>query len=287
MDEITELALQRISVQPPYFALEDLRRTGHGSVTAVVPAAPPKGFEAGPVDAAQASRHLAILGSCAAAMARDDADRHHYLATSAHMATIGGAPDAAGEPLLGEAVATWVDGRTARALTKLTTRSGTGIQLLDVEYTVLTPRLFDRLHRPAAGERAPDSPSRTISAPEPTATGARLDFGPIPTSMCAGHFPGHPAAPVAIVMGELARTAGAALRNHTGRHAAGYRVQEGRVVASQLAQAGQHMVLEATHVGAVPGGHVMQGTASADGQAFGEMTVTLSETVVPADAAAA
>ncbi|MEL7208279.1 MAG: hypothetical protein AAGK32_08635 [Actinomycetota bacterium] len=79
----TDRALRRIAVQPPYFALTDLAEVGRGLVTARVPLQTPSRPERGVVEAAQVARHLAILGSCAAALARDDDQRHHYLATRA------------------------------------------------------------------------------------------------------------------------------------------------------------------------------------------------------------
>ncbi|MFT7649120.1 MAG: hypothetical protein ACI8Y4_003877 [Candidatus Poriferisodalaceae bacterium] len=73
----------RISVRPPYFALDQFEELAPGLVRATVPGAAPVFPEAGAVAAAQVALHLAILGSCAAALSRDDNKRHHYLAVEA------------------------------------------------------------------------------------------------------------------------------------------------------------------------------------------------------------
>ncbi|MEL7156691.1 MAG: hypothetical protein AAFN30_08840, partial [Actinomycetota bacterium] len=237
----------------------------------------------GVVEAAQVARHLAILGSCAAALARDDDQRHHYLATRAHYMRLAGAPDRLiDDHLEAQAVATWVDKRSVRANVKLATPEGTGLHVLDVAYSVLTPRMFARLQPglegpgPAAVDGVGDGDGAG-QPPVPTAIegGLRLDLGPIPASWCAGHFPDHPAAPVAIVMGELCRLAGrCAIEQAPG--AEGYQIEQGFVEASALAVAGQRLVLEATHDHVGPGGHVLHGRALADGEPVGAVDVTVS-----------
>ena len=82
--EFAKSMLQRISVRAPYYALQGLAAAGSDSVTARVPVARPVAPESGLSSAAQVSRHLAILGSCAVAMQCDNDNRMHYLATQAH-----------------------------------------------------------------------------------------------------------------------------------------------------------------------------------------------------------
>lgn len=275
--------LERISVARPYFALGDLEEVGEGIVNATVPLHPTAAPEAGPVEAAQVARHLAILGSCAIALTRDDDDRHHYLATRAHYTRMANAPATTNGPLRAQAIGSWVDRRTARAMVTLSTVDGRGLNLLDVEYTVLAPRMFARLNPPvdpvavdaasAANRAKGDDDGETI---ERTAGGVRVDGGPISAEMCAGHFPDYPAAPVAIVMGRLCRAAGLAMTGHLGLDGQRYRIEEGRVEATGLARAGQRLVLEARYLEPVPGGHRLGGTALADGDAVGEVDVVLS-----------
>ncbi len=277
----TNRALERIGVRPPYFGLGELRETGEGIVTADIPAAPTSGIEVGAIEAAQVARHLAILGSCAAALGRPDDARHHYLATKAHYARLSNAPGTTTEPLTAEAVASWVDRRTARALVKLGTVGGQGLNLLDVEYTVLSPKMFARLNPPVeiALDEAIDDLAGSQDLPfdvEYLDSGLRVECGPIPAALCAGHFPDYPAAPVAIVMGQLCRAAGLGLGRHVGRDDVAYRVEEGHVTARKLGRAGQRLVLHAEYDMPVPGGHQLLGRAEADGEVIGEMTVIMS-----------
>lgn len=275
----TERALERISVSAPYFALENLIELGDGIVAATVPAAPPQHPETGSMEAAQVARHLAILGSCAAALDRDDNKRHHYLATKAHfsrLANAGSVQPAAGESLRAEAIASWIDRRTARALIKLSTESGHGLNVLDVEYTVLAPKMFSRLHPPVAEtDKSHNDAALGFDITE-TELGVEVDCGPIPASMCAGHFANYPAAPVAIVMGQLCQAAGRGLASYLGVPDLRYRIEEGHVVASKLAAAGQRLVLKTRYDQPVAGGHRVFGVAEADGETVGEVDVVMS-----------
>jgi hypothetical protein len=273
-----ERALARISVAPPYFDLTDLVEEGEGIVTATVPEAPTEAPEAGAVVAAQVARHLAILGSCAVALSRDDDKRHHYLATRAHYTRMANAPSTVEGPLRAKAIGSWVDKRSARALVTLSTADDQALNLLDVEYTVLAPKMFTRFNPPIdldaveAAAAAAGTPNEVERRPG----GIRVDAGPIPAEMCAGHFPDYPAAPVAIVMGHLCEAAGLAMIDHLGLDDHRYRIEEGHVEATGLARAGQRLVLDATYVKPVRGGHELGGQALADGEVVGEVVVVMS-----------
>ncbi len=267
-------------MRPPYFDLGELRETGEGIVTADIPLTPATGTEVGAMEAAQVARHLAILGSCAAALGRSDDARHHYLATKAHYARLSNAPATTDEALTAEAVASWVDRRSARALIKLGTVSGQGLNLLDVEYTVLSPKMFARFNPPVELPEEPVAEEAELDELPFDVTyhdgGLRVDCGPVPASLCAGHFPDYPAAPVAIVMGQLCRAAGLGLAQHVGRDDVAYRVEEGHVTAQKLGRAEQRLVLHVSYDKPVPGGHQLDGRAEADGEVIGELSVILS-----------
>lgn len=273
----TDRALARIAVQRPYFGLADLEDLGGGFVSATVPVTAPVAPELGVIEAAQVARHLAILGSCAAALGREDDERHHYLATEAHYMRLAGGPTTldAG-PLRAEAVSSWIDRRTARASAKLTTAEGRGLHVLDVRYSVLAPKMFARLHPPVERPAAVPQDTGFLSGTAgPIAGGLAVDCGPIPEAACAGHFADYPAAPVAIVMGQLCRVAGLSLAAHLDRPLH-YRIEEGRVLASKLAAAGQRLTLEARYRDAVDIGHRLDGVARADGDEIGRVEVTMS-----------
>lgn len=277
-DPDRDQTLDRISVRPPYYDLADVTEVGDGMVTAQVPMAPPPTPETGTVEAAQAARHLAILGSYAAALKRGDDARHHYLATRAHFSRVSSAPAVADEPLRADAVGSWIDRRTARAMAKLSTAEGRALHLLDVKYTVLTPKMFDRLNPPLndhelmAAAKATEVGFDLASSP----AGVTVDCGPIPLSVCAGHFPDYPAAPVAIVMGHLCRAAADAMAIHLDRRGHLYRIEEAHVVATRLGRAGQRLSLEASYQRPIGDSHELKGRALADGDTIGEVTVIMS-----------
>ncbi len=278
--ETTAKALERISVRPPYFDLSNMEELGDGIVRADVQPCSPAAPECGAIEAAQVARHLAILGSCAAALSRDNDDRHHYLATRAHYTRLSNSPSVVDEPLRAEAIASWADKRNARALVKLSTENGQGLNLLDVEYTVLTPKMFVRFNPPiddAVIQAGTDVDLGDLPFEvEAIEDGVRVACGPVPSSLCAGHFPGYPAAPVAIVMGQLCRAAGLAMNRHLDMEDGRYRIEEGHVTASGLARAGQDLVLDARYERPVRGGHQLRGLAMADGETVGEVLVTMS-----------
>ena len=277
-------ALQRIAVQPPYFGLLDIADVGDGAVAATIPLQPPSAPERGVMEGAQIARHLAILGSCAAALARDDDKRHHYLATNAHYMRLAGGPDlVVDETVRAEAVARWIDKRSARAYVKLMTHDGVGLHVLDVHYSVLAPRMFSRLHPPVEVPPAGDPAADLVgfdwpvgAEPVATADGLRLTCGPIPVSVCAGHFPQYPAAPVAIIMGHLCRVAGQLAIQRDGRGEGRYRIEQGVVAASKLAAAGQELTLDTHYVERNGSGHLIVGEAIAGGEVVGTVKVTMS-----------
>lgn len=297
--DATVCALQRISVRAPYFDLRDLVVDDDGTVRALVPARPPTRPETGLVAAAQVARHLAILGSCAVALQRDDDDRHHYLATNAHFlrtanltatnGSVSGDDSTSASHLVAEASGTLSDRRSARALAKLYGPHGQLSHVLDVNYTVMAPRMFSRIMPAIDHEANRDDAAGAGRTDELTGRreerfdiktgagpGVTIDCGPVPLDMCAGHFPDYPAAPVALVMGRLARAAGIAMNRHLGVGKITYSIDEARVVATKLARVGQRLTLDARYERPVGGGHLLVGSAKADGEVVGEMELTLS-----------
>lgn len=279
-DASTE-ALARIAVTPPYYALRDLTDLGDGLATATVRRAAPAHPEHDLIEAAQVARHLAILGSCAAALARDDDRRHHYLATRATYHRLAPSElDHIDDPdLLAEARAEWRDKRSASATATLRTSGGTGLYQLDVDYAVLPPKIFARLHPERADNAvsASDHDAATFGtgAGEPIEGGWQVDCGPIPEALCAGHFPGLPAAPVALLMGRLCRTAGLALAHYL-EEPTRYRIEYGEVEADRLALAGQHLVLRARGGERQSDGFHFSCEAAADDVVIGRCDVVLS-----------
>ena len=273
--ELTHDALARISVKPPYFGLRDLEWAAEGVLAASVPVAPPPAPEVGAAEAAQIARHLAILGSCAAALAREDDKTHHYLAVSASYERAESSPDSpVDEPMRATARADWADKRTAVATMRLESAGGELMNSLEVTYAVLAPSMFARLN-PIVNVVAPNTSVHSPLIVDHGAGRITADCGPIPLDLCAGHFPSHPAAPVALVMGRLVLAARHAVCSRLGEQLA-YRVEGGMVEASRLAQAGQQLVLETEYVEPTDSGHRVSGTALADGEPVGSVSVRLA-----------
>ncbi|MFI9489792.1 hypothetical protein ACIG47_25610 [Promicromonospora sp. NPDC052451] len=240
----------RICVTPPYYALGDLVSPAPGLAGATVPVQSPTGRQAPVINIAEAGRHLAILGLCAAATTNPAPGKHYYLAhrgVGRMYPPTGSPPGRGGGPLHGTASARMSGRNRAVAETELHDADGTLVARLDMEYLVLSVPVFRRLMGPAT---APDAtgPAQPYAAPAPltdvsaddrSAT-ARMTVNP---SLCQGHFAGHPALPVSV-----AGYATFALFDHVLEAAAGpdARWQPGsyRLRADHLAAAGRTCTVE-------------------------------------------
>jgi len=269
-------ALNRISVSEPYYALTDIAWGVDGeTLIATVPPIPPAHPEVGATETAQVSRHLAILGSCAAALTNPSEQRHHYLATSATFERLGEPTTTAlDEPTTATATAVWVDKRAAIADMTLVGPGNELLNRLRVTYAVMKPKVFSRFNPPldlAEGSERTTTPVTVTIGPGQIVA----DYGPVPLDMCAGHFDGQPFAPIALVMGRLVRTAAVALESALGE-AVLFRSESGEVQASALAQPGQRLVLEATYEGERDGLHLLTGRALADDVEVGAAQMCLA-----------
>lgn len=190
----------RICVTPPYYALGDLTSPTPGVASAVVPVQSPTGRQATRINVAEAGRHLAILGLCAAATTRPDAQRHYYLAHRG----VGRMFPSAGStgPLHGTASARMTSRNRAAARTELRDAAGHLVARLDLEYLVMTVPVFRRLMGPA-GVADASGQANPYAARAPLAD---LEVGPrtatamltVEAAMCRGHFDGYPALPVSV-----------------------------------------------------------------------------------------
>lgn len=230
----------QICVAPPYYALDDLASHVPGQARAVVPVQTPTGRQATVINVAEAGRHLAILGLCAAATTNPSNGQHYYLAHRG----VGRMYPPAGPPgtLHGTASARMSGRNRAIAETELHDDDGNLVARLDLEYLVLSVPVFRRLMgratEPDAAEPANPygaaAPLVDVAADSRSAT-AKLA---VDASMCRGHFDGYPALPVSV-----AGYATFALFDHVLDAAAGpdARWQAGlyRLQADHLAAAGQ------------------------------------------------
>ena len=219
--------LPRICVSPPYYALEDLIHDGN--LQARVSASQPQTQEVGPMRASEISRHAAIAGLVCTAMNQESSERHYYLATNAHYR--GFKNDAPyGSDVWLEADASHSK-RNAKASIEL--RAGTPLAKLDVTYSVLKARLFDKLF--AAYRRDTPSSASLELLPSGDLTGGpdwlERHLNVLPAECCAGHFDNYPALPVALLVAEVSRLSELVLDTNTFIH-------EAKVRADQLCWAG-------------------------------------------------
>ncbi|MDZ7802255.1 MAG: hypothetical protein U5K81_15870 [Trueperaceae bacterium] len=227
--------LQRIGVQPPYFALRDLSLEGL-YLSATAQAESPPFREHGPMPAAELGRHAAITGLCHAASAQPDDRRRYYLARHAECRyQPNEAPYGTPVRFSSELLET-----SKRACTASVTATAADAALASfrIEYTILTESAFQRLfrHRALTTPAGPNPYEALLtSCWTRDGDGAEQVVKEIPASACAGHFGGYPALPVAVLMGQLSYLAGRLY----GDPPQPYRVVRGEVSASDLAWAGE------------------------------------------------
>ncbi len=264
----------RIGVRPPYFALSDLSNEGlelHATASAESPA----NGEVGPMPAAELGRHAAIVGLSAGAMSQSDDRRRYYLARRAECRYVpNSAPHGAPVRFVGRPVD--LDKRSLKSHVTATV-GGARLAEFTIDYTVLTESAFERLFRVNAKPTpAVPSPYGSLLQAGWTGTSSHVEqvVERVPVSACAGHFEGHPALPVAVLMGQLSYLAG---RLHD---AGSFRVVRGEVEASDLAWAGERVVFGAARQGF--GGHQdapkaarYRCEARAEGRPVGAMTLWL------------
>jgi hypothetical protein len=263
----------RIEVCPPYFALTDLTRSEDGSVRALVEPRQALGDELGPITGAESGRHLAILGSCAAAFENPVEGRHFYLAYDAEVrrSRTRIEPDYAG-PLTASARSHFVDDSTAVAITDLRTEDNRTIYTLVVFYLVVAEGDFralfaDHAQPDAPLEGRPDPYEEVLGLQDVSIWDTRLhgSLGRIDPYRCAGHFPGLPAMPVAFLMSNIASAAGQLLHHVLGRDEARFVIREASIRAENLAFAGERVDVHVEYQRFASGTHWFHCAAIAEG----------------------
>jgi hypothetical protein len=273
--------LPRICVRAPYFALHTLCSPEPGTALAWLAPEQPLGAESGPIAAAEVGRHLAILGSAAAASLAPDGNRRHYLARAAHFERMSG-QQAPARKLVAEANARLIDTRAAIAHGMLRTASGAVTHRMSVEYALLGARTFERMFRarrrlvaPSAHNPHADPLLFAIDALDERRARAGMRFG---ADQCAGHFEGFPAVPVARLMQGLVTLAGHVFQQRVRDTHARYAVMRADMRATQLAFADDDLVLSAEHVCDRGGERRLRCSATLrDGAPIGDLDVWLAQ----------
>lgn len=248
-----------IEVRPPYLALSDMCVSTSGSVSASVVPEQPLGHELGGLAAAEAGRHMAIAGSCACASLEPSAGKRFYLANRAILRRHSHASSLDG-PLTVKATAISRDKRRAQAEAAIADSQGSTIFTLEVGYTVLEERVFQRMFsaqrrdmrkhdRPTIGpfehlRKNPYLEPLSLVTTELDCNAGVALLPELKSEMCSGHFPMYPAMPVALLMWGLSSLCGAVLRVRCGEKQR-YFVESGTVQADSLIFAGESLRFEA------------------------------------------
>ncbi len=258
--------LTRVCVRPPYFALQNAHLEGSLFVAEAL-AELPQGLALGPMRPGDLSRHGAIAGLCALAIQQKDDQRRYYLATEATFTGyLSQVPY--GSLLRFEAEVLELGKRNARALVTSYARQER-IATLEVEYSILNTLLFERLnaHRRQPTPQVALEPM-TVKDIEWRGNTGVYRIPALPASMCAGHFDDFPAAPVALLMDQLAQIAEQFVNRPS-------YIASGHVSATQLCWAGDEVILSMTKVGGDVRETQLEGLIASDDAPIGGMRLLL------------
>lgn len=240
-----------IAVQRPYFAFDSLYKvSGEWDIWGDFKPEQPLGNELGPLATAEAGRHLAILGSCAAALSQDEGERVYYLASRAQW-DLRDSPMKFGQTPLMTARAKIIERSRKRveARTELLIEGALYAEL-SVHYQVLAEKIFKKLF---STHRVPTT-STTVSSPyaeafpllvltlsEQEITAESVGFS---AARCEGHFPDYPMWPVAVVMYGLSQVMSRLLDHKMGR-VAPFRLLHVTLAAEELVPADKQLIFSA------------------------------------------
>lgn len=289
--------LSRISVRRPYFAFDQLKLdvcAGDEMLWAPISREQPMGTECGVMAAAEIGRHLAILGSCAAARKNENTGQHYYLAWDAHLREDGDIKqmaEAEFQQLTGSLVAQsraeFIGKREAIAESQLVHQpSGQVLHHLTVKYQVLSKKVFERTFS-CRRKETPDVTFNPYASDLMTLGDVFVlddllsaNLVNIDPCLCAGHFPAYPALPVAILAKILIGAAGKLFGNVIGIENAPYRVVEAIVSSEHLAFTDDRLHIVIQHKDADDYGPnmVFRCRALSEGREqhpFGDLTITL------------
>lgn len=238
---------KRIAVHRPYFAFSDLYAIGDSCILGAFAPEQSVGYELGPISSAELGRHLAILGSCAAAVDAPD-DMTYYLASKGRLELIPSA-HTSGTAQKGTAIAT-VTSRSRRTMTaEVVGNCGLVTAHLRCEYQVLSASVFSRIftgHYTGSLTPPLQSPYRTPLTFDATQIGTNrmvVRTGQVSPESFAGHFDDYPSWPVAIIADTFGQVRTALLHNMLDRQTS-YRVSFLNVDALQLAPARAQLIYD-------------------------------------------
>jgi 3-hydroxymyristoyl/3-hydroxydecanoyl-(acyl carrier protein) dehydratase len=287
-----------IGVRDPYFALGDVAIGGDGNVEAEVPIEQKSVREASVITAAEAARHMGLLGSVAAATVNPKKGMHYYIAREAVLERGPALLTSNGRKLQARGSAT-MTGSEAEAEVTLHDRSGALLYTLRVQFGVLDQKDFDhvlagvkkdlrRQSRPGLGAQRPSGELRAMRANpygaplelrnmDQSGSGdvAEATFGPIDAASCNGHYPMHPVLPVGIVMSALSQLCGELLCRRA-KQEVKYSVRHAAATAEAVAVGGETVRFGARYVSGSSKTRLFKCQARAGDKIVGTMSLTLT-----------
>lgn len=240
-----------IAVHPPYFAFRSLyTKADEWDIYGEFTPEQPRGNELGPLATAEAGRHLAILGSCAAARTQAEGTRVYYLASQAqwdlryHPIGLGQTPSMTARAKIVEQ-----SRKTVAAKTQLLV-GGQLFAELSVSYHVLAEKTFEKLY---ASQRTPALlpsgqspyaeafPLSVLELSDQEITACSVKFC---AARCEGYFPEYAMWPVAVVMNGMNQALSRLLNHKMGR-AVSYRLSRATLDAAELVPAARQLQFSA------------------------------------------
>lgn len=249
--------MDKIAVQRPYFAFDSLYRNSSvpgWDIWGDFRPEQPLGHEEGPLAVAEAGRHLAILGTCAAFLAQPVDERIYYLASHAVWTSSKSRPDVQPQSTLtarARVVARFQIKKHDRVRVETELLFGSEvIGALTVTYQVLPERTFEKCFKNHFTIQSPtvtSSPYRqglltkTVSSKPHAIMLRSTDFS---AAQCPGHFSHYPMWPVAVVAYGLTQALSQLLDKRLKRGFS-FRVQEARLSAYTLVPASEPLSFRA------------------------------------------
>lgn len=247
-----------ICVTKPYYSLENPEQISDTEIQCEVNVENLNSGEATIISAAEAGRHLAILGSCILALNNPVESRHYYLATKAYIKRVEDPknvlrPENA-RPVRLFAQARILDytNRNALVNAELFTFQKHLVYELKVSYQIMKKELFQKFFKkhvvPELSHSEINPYSETPNIKNIRLKGKTLDgyLGKISEEQCLGHFDHYPAFPIAILCAALAKTGGIHLKKILNTDHLTYSTKNADIKAHKLAFAGEEVFVHST-----------------------------------------
>ena len=269
--------LDKIAVQRPYFALEELSISDN-TVRAKIPAQQKPIFELDLITAAEIGRHLAILGSVALSTQNSSSNKHVYLAEAAALLRVSDIPIDTTD-LYAESTHTEFSTRQGSSESKLFA-SGIHIYTLAVQYNIIPLSTFKRVFRKHLKDASVPPSNNPYKQTIPlgntfyTKTSAVSEITYVFQDYCLGHFVGIPVLPISILMFNLSHTAGLLLHHLTGTKTQ-YTVEKADIKAESLIFSDSKVRLEAHFINQQETLFIFKCQAISEGAVCGEMLLSL------------